>query len=63
MKFPLPESADVVAAVPAPGSGTGFWAGSSSAALDEPAQKLVPDPGAGTATTASADSGSGNFIR
>lgn len=35
MKFPLPESADAVVAVPAPGSGTGFWAGSSSAALDD----------------------------
>jgi hypothetical protein len=35
MKFPLPESADAVVAVSAPGSGTGFWAGSSSAALDD----------------------------
>jgi hypothetical protein len=35
MKFPLPETADAVVAVPSPGSGTGFWAGSSSAALDD----------------------------
>jgi hypothetical protein len=35
MNFPLLESAEAVVAVPAPGSGTGFWAGSSSAALDD----------------------------
>ena len=33
--FPLPGSADSVVAVPAPGEGPGFWAGASSAALDE----------------------------
>jgi hypothetical protein len=32
--FPLPGSAEPVVAVPAPGAGQGFWAGSSSAALD-----------------------------
>jgi hypothetical protein len=33
--FPLPGSAASVVAVPAPGEGPGFWAGASSAALDE----------------------------
>ncbi len=33
--FPLPGSAPFVVAVPAPGTGEGWWAGSSSAALDE----------------------------
>jgi hypothetical protein len=33
--FPLPGSADPVVAVPAPGDGPRYWAGSSSAALDE----------------------------
>jgi hypothetical protein len=33
--FPLPGTAEAVVAVPAPGNGTGWWAGSSSAALDE----------------------------
>jgi hypothetical protein len=33
--FPLPGSADPVVAVQAPGSGVGWWAGSSSAALDD----------------------------
>ncbi|MBA3383250.1 MAG: hypothetical protein H0T20_01175 [Actinobacteria bacterium] len=33
--FPLPGSSNAVVAVPAPGSGVGWWAGSSSAALDE----------------------------
>jgi hypothetical protein len=33
--FPLPGSADAVVAVPAPGSGVGWWAGSSHAALDD----------------------------
>jgi hypothetical protein len=33
--FPLPASAAPVIAVPAPGDGPGYWAGSSSAALDE----------------------------
>ena len=32
--FPLPGSGDAVVAVPAPGAGVGWWAGSSSAALD-----------------------------
>jgi hypothetical protein len=32
--FPLPGTAQAVVAVPAPGSGIGWWAGSSSAALD-----------------------------
>jgi hypothetical protein len=34
-EFPLPGSAQAVVAVPAPGSGVGWWAGSSHAALDE----------------------------
>src|SRR5215210_620812 len=34
-EFPLPGSAPAVVAVPAPGTDVGFWAGSSSAALDE----------------------------
>jgi hypothetical protein len=34
-EFPLPGSAPTVVAVPAPGSGVGFWAGSSSAALHD----------------------------
>src|SRR3712207_3422519 len=33
--FPLPGSAPSVVAVPAPGEGPGYWAGASSAALDE----------------------------
>jgi hypothetical protein len=33
--FPLPGSAPAVVAVPAPGTGVGWWAGSSHAALDE----------------------------
>jgi hypothetical protein len=33
--FPLPESGRPIVAVPAPGAGTGHWAGSSSAALDD----------------------------
>jgi len=33
--FPLPGSAPAVFAVPAPGTGEGWWAGSSSAALDD----------------------------
>jgi len=33
-EFPLPGSAEAVVAVPAPGTGVGFWAGSSSAALE-----------------------------
>ena len=33
--FPLPGSAASVVAVPAPGEGPGYWAGASSAALDE----------------------------
>ncbi len=33
--FPLPGSHKAVVAVPAPGAGVGWWAGSSSAALDE----------------------------
>ncbi len=35
MDFPLPGSGEVVVAVPAPGRGRGFWAGSSSGALDD----------------------------
>jgi hypothetical protein len=34
-EFPLPGSAAAVVAIPAPGEGPGYWAGSSSAALDE----------------------------
>jgi hypothetical protein len=33
--FPLPGSAPAVVAAPAPGEGVGWWAGSSSAALDD----------------------------
>jgi hypothetical protein len=33
--FPLPGSAPAVVAVAAPGDGPGYWAGASSAALDE----------------------------
>ena len=33
--FPLPGTANAVIAVPAPGTGRGWWAGSSSAALDD----------------------------
>ena len=33
-EFPLPGMGDAVVAVPAPGSGVGWWAGASSAALD-----------------------------
>ena len=33
--LPLPGSATSVVAVPAPGTGVGWWAGSSHAALDE----------------------------
>ena len=33
--FPLPGSAASVVAVPAPGHGPGYWAGASSAVLDE----------------------------
>jgi hypothetical protein len=33
--FPLPGSAPAVVAVPAPGSGVGWWSGSSHAALDD----------------------------
>jgi hypothetical protein len=33
--FPLPGSSEPVVAVPAPGKGRGWWAGSSSAALDQ----------------------------
>jgi hypothetical protein len=33
-RFPLPDSPHGVVAVPAPGAGPGYWAGSSSAALD-----------------------------
>lgn len=33
--FPVPGSADAVVAVPAPGTGLGMWAGSSSVALDD----------------------------
>ena len=34
-RFPLPGTATTAAAVPAPGRGPGYWAGASSAALDE----------------------------
>jgi hypothetical protein len=35
MTFPMPQSGRSEVAVPAPGTGTGHWAGSSSAALDD----------------------------
>src|SRR5215203_5575248 len=34
-RFPLPGTAASVVAVPAPGHGSGYWAGASSAAFDE----------------------------
>jgi hypothetical protein len=36
-RLPLPGSAEAVVAVPAPGSGQGWWAGSSSAVVDDDA--------------------------
>jgi hypothetical protein len=33
--FPLPGSAASIVAVPAPGEGPGYWAGASSAVLEE----------------------------
>jgi hypothetical protein len=33
-RFPLPHTTQAVVAVPAPGTGVGYWAGSSSAAVD-----------------------------
>ena len=39
--FPLPGSAPAIVAVPAPGSGQGFWNGSSTAALDEDGSFVV----------------------
>jgi hypothetical protein len=47
--FPLPRSAASVVAVPAPGVGPGYWAGASSAALDEDGTFVV---GYATATMA-----------
>ncbi|HUH07960.1 MAG TPA: hypothetical protein VML96_09145 [Egibacteraceae bacterium] len=35
MVLPLPGTAPAVVAVPAPGSGPGYWAGAPSAVLDE----------------------------
>src|SRR5690242_9572920 len=39
--FPLPGSAPAIVAVPAPGTGQGFWNGASSAALDEDGSFVV----------------------
>jgi hypothetical protein len=39
--FPLPGPGDAVVAVPAPGTGVGFWAGSSTAALDDDASFVI----------------------
>jgi hypothetical protein len=39
--FPLPGSAEAVVAVPAPGNGRGYWAGSASAVLDEDGTFLI----------------------
>jgi hypothetical protein len=39
--FPLPGSARAVVAVPAPGTGPGYWAGASSAVLDEDGTYVV----------------------
>ena len=39
--FPLPGSATSVVAVPAPGSGVGWWAGSSHATLDDDGSYLI----------------------
>ena len=39
--FPLPGSAEPLVAVPAPGTGVGFWAGSSSAVLDDDGSFVV----------------------
>jgi len=41
--FPLPGTAAAVVAVPAPGRGPGYWAGASSAALDEDGTVVVGD--------------------
>jgi hypothetical protein len=41
MAFPLPGTAPAIVAVPAPGSGPGWWAGSSSAALDDSGGFLI----------------------
>jgi hypothetical protein len=40
-EFPLPGSAPAVVAVPAPDAGIGYWAGSSSAALDRDGTFLI----------------------
>jgi hypothetical protein len=62
--FPLPGSGRPVVAVPAPGAGPGFWAGSSSAALDEDGTFVLayrvregvgPDGGATTVVARSED--------
>jgi hypothetical protein len=39
--FPLPGTGCAVVAVPAPGDGPGYWAGASSAALDEDGSLVV----------------------
>jgi hypothetical protein len=39
--FPLPGTAETVVAVPAPGGGVGWWAGSSHAALDDDATYVI----------------------
>ena len=62
--FPLPGSAPAAVAAGAPGSGTGYWAGSPSAALDEDATFVIayrlrmgagPEDGAATVVARSDD--------
>jgi hypothetical protein len=40
-RFPLPGSGSSVIAAPAPGAGPGYWAGASSAALDEDGKVVI----------------------
>lgn len=61
--FPLPGSAPAVVAVQAPGEGVGWWAGSSSAALDEDGTYVVAyrvrtgEKGRGSTVVARSDDG------
>ena len=61
--FPLPATAEALVAVPAPGSGVGYWAGSSSAALDEDGTLVIAyrvrtgERGRGSTVVARSDDG------
>ncbi len=61
--FPLPGSATATVAVPPPGEGVGWWAGSSSAALDEDGTYVVAyrvrtgEKGRGSTVVARSDDG------